>query len=207
MILSASVCPFFQVLDPWNAPRPLTRAWCLWELYCAIHSETRIDVVLSPGQAAAFHTELVTDFPSIAANLCKVDARAATAFKASDLEMIKGAIHQNLKGGFVELNTVITGLLRKWLADSGRRELASLPADTRALQPLQNQVANLLADLGDAEGARALYEEALAARRERLGERHSDTLLVANNLFGLCLQSGAPSSLLSSHATSTDVSA
>jgi len=23
-----------QVLSPWNAPTPLLRSWCLWELYC-----------------------------------------------------------------------------------------------------------------------------------------------------------------------------
>ena len=24
----------YQVLSPWNAPTPLLRSWCLWELYC-----------------------------------------------------------------------------------------------------------------------------------------------------------------------------
>ena len=29
-------CDLFspQVLSPWNAPTPLLRSWCLWELYC-----------------------------------------------------------------------------------------------------------------------------------------------------------------------------
>ena len=25
---------YVQVLSPWNAPTPLLRSWCLWELYC-----------------------------------------------------------------------------------------------------------------------------------------------------------------------------
>ena len=44
------------VLDPWDAPVPLTRAWCLWELLCAVEGNTRLEVTLSPAQATAFAT-------------------------------------------------------------------------------------------------------------------------------------------------------
>lgn len=193
------------MLDPWDGPRPLTRAWCLWELYVAVHSATPIDVALSPAQAASFRAALVEDFSSIAARLCRVDARSATAYKGSDLEMIMGAIHENLKGGFSELNTVITTLLRQWLAACGRRELAALPPDARALHPLQNQVANLLADVGDTAGARALYEEALAARRARLGPRHEDTLASANNLSAVLMKTGDAADLAEAEALVREV--
>ena len=45
------------VLDPWDAPVPLTRAWCLWELLCAVESNTKLEVTLSPAQAVAFAQE------------------------------------------------------------------------------------------------------------------------------------------------------
>lgn len=37
------------MLEPWRAPLPLRRAWCLWELLCAIESPAvKLDVVLGP---------------------------------------------------------------------------------------------------------------------------------------------------------------
>lgn len=147
--------------------------------------------MLSPAQASAFHGALLSDFQSIAASLCRIDARSATAFKGTDLDMIEAAIQENLSGGFVELNTVVAGLLRGWLAASGKRQLSALPEVDRALHPLHNQVANLLSELGDGASARALYEEAMAARRDALGPKHADTLLSANNLASVLLNTGA----------------
>ena len=42
-----------MVLAPWNQPVPLTRAWCLWELFCAVNTGCPFNVALSPEQSAA----------------------------------------------------------------------------------------------------------------------------------------------------------
>lgn len=44
---------------------------------------------------------------------------------------------------------------------------------------------------GDVEGARAHYEEALAARREAFGSQHEETLVSTMNLAQLLLKTGA----------------
>ena len=46
-------------------------------------------------------------------------------------------------------------------------------------------MANLLHDQGRLGEARPLFEEALHACREQLGDRHRDTLVVINNLGAL----------------------
>ena len=51
--------------------------------------------------------------------------------------------------------------------------------------PSPNQVANLLHDQGRLEEARQLFEEALDACREQLGDRHEHTLVLINNLGSL----------------------
>ena len=43
------------VLSPWDAPVPLTRAWCLWEIFCSHEAEgVELEVVLSDRDRAAF---------------------------------------------------------------------------------------------------------------------------------------------------------
>jgi hypothetical protein len=36
-----------MVLAPWNDPVPLTRGWCIWELYCTIEAKNIFDIALS----------------------------------------------------------------------------------------------------------------------------------------------------------------
>ena len=168
------------VLDPWDAPVPLTRAWCLWELLCSVEGKTRLEVTLSPAQAAAFESALTDDFDVIAASLSRVDARQSTAWLQSDRDTIFAAVEAGC--GFTQLNAAVHGLLRDWLADSGRAALGKLPKEQRGTLPLISNLARLLRDQGRLADAEPLYLEALDARRKALGDRHPDTLTSINGL-------------------------
>ena len=39
-----------MVLSPWNNPIPFTRAWCLWEIYCAVSTGSKFEVAITPDQ-------------------------------------------------------------------------------------------------------------------------------------------------------------
>ena len=47
------------VLQPWNKPAALERAWCLWELFTTTQTGVRLDVEFVQGEAEAFHNALV----------------------------------------------------------------------------------------------------------------------------------------------------
>jgi len=36
-----------MVLSPWNDPVPLTRAWCLWELYCTVITNSTFEIAMT----------------------------------------------------------------------------------------------------------------------------------------------------------------
>ena len=176
----ASFGHVLAVIDPWDAPVPLTRAWCLWELLCAVEGNTRLEVTLSPAQAAAFATALTDDFDSIAASLSRVDARQSTAWVQSDKDTIFAAVEKGC--GFTQLNATVHGLLRDWLVESGRAALGKVPKQERGTSALIESLATLLKDQGRLGEAEPLYLEALVARRETLGDRHPDTLGSINNV-------------------------
>ena len=50
------------MLEPWDHPVYLSRAWCLFELYTAIgeHGAVEIDIILTEEQHAAFITAMAT---------------------------------------------------------------------------------------------------------------------------------------------------
>ena len=61
-----------MLLSPWDGPVPLSRAWCLWELYCTVTSSNSDDtegaaakgkfsVCLGPAEAAAFERAVLKD--------------------------------------------------------------------------------------------------------------------------------------------------
>ena len=53
-LLRRKVHGFVSVFEPWAAPTPLWRCWCLWEMYCAVDSGSRWEVALSPPHEALF---------------------------------------------------------------------------------------------------------------------------------------------------------
>ena len=169
------------VLDPWDASVPLTRVWCLWELLCAVEGRTKLQVVLSRAQVRAFEDVLVSDFDSIAASLSRVHARQSTAWLQSDRDTIFAAVEAGC--GFTELNATVHSLLRDWLAAAGCGTLDKVPIRERGT--IVTKVAHLLSDQGRLPEAEPLYLEAVAARRETLGDRHPDTLSAISNLGNL----------------------
>ena len=100
--------------------------------------------------------------------------------KPEDTKVILGELEQGV--GFVECNTLVIGLLREALVAQARAALARLSAAERGTSMLLSNLGRLLKDMGQLEEARPLYEEALQARRETLGDRDPGTL---NTMYGL----------------------
>ena len=72
------------LLEPWNDPQPLKRAYCIKEVYHTQASGATFDMVMSTEQQQAFERALVTlygddSFGSIKASLSRVDVRQVRA--------------------------------------------------------------------------------------------------------------------------------
>ena len=111
------------MLEPWDDPGYVKRAWCLFELYTAItmRSDVEIDIILSPRQAQSFRDRINrdgTDAHAIDGALAHVKSEDAEASVQADLE----AIHELIKGysgGFGTLNGTVKQYLRRWFVSQG----------------------------------------------------------------------------------------
>ena len=63
------------LMEPWNDPLPLKRAYCIKEVYHTQASGAAFDVVMSTEQQAVFEAALSEDFDQIKAGLSLVDVR------------------------------------------------------------------------------------------------------------------------------------
>jgi hypothetical protein len=156
----SSIGKTVMVLAPWNDPIPLTRGWCIWELYCTIDNEgCEFDIAMTAESERAFVNDIDND-PTGALNkmLATIDCAHSQCFKEEDREKIHNAIIQKI--GFSEMNKRIFEALRGWVIrkyrkEMGKRKIAFGENHELVLTAL-NGLAGLYKSLGDYESARPL---------------------------------------------------
>ena len=173
----------------WHDPKPLSRAWCVWEIASTVNTKSNFQVLMSPKNQASFFKALLSEFDSIVFKTCNVDLAKAEAFKASDRDSIFKAVEATT--GFQEINKQVIGVMREWMAQRGREALAQLPEnDEFARLALKMSLARLLHNQGMFREAEPLFRETLEAHRRILGDSHPGTLNSMNNLALLLKDQG-----------------
>ena len=172
----------------WDDPKPLSRAWCLWEMVSTVDTRSEFHVLMSPRNHKTFATALVNDFDNIVLKTCNVYLRSAQAFNPSDRDNIFKAVETT--SGFEEVNKVVIGIMREWMAGSGMEALLGLAEEERAVSRLQSNLAMLLYDQEKMSEAEPLFREAVDAQRRTLGDTHPSTLASISNLGALLQDQG-----------------
>ncbi len=71
-----------MVMAPWNDPIPLTRGWCLFELYCTAITNSRFDVAMSQRHRDLFFEDMKASVEENINNmLATINARKSECFK------------------------------------------------------------------------------------------------------------------------------
>jgi tetratricopeptide (TPR) repeat protein len=176
----ASIGTVVLILSPWDRPIPLTRAWCLWEIYCAVNLEAagvKLDVRLPAAQRPSFVHALMRDFSAALSALVRIDVASAEAFNDDDRSKILQAVESTV--GTARLNALAAERLRLWFRTTAldavqetRHEAdSSTPLGDAALghAKLCSQLGTMLVnDYGDLAAARPLLERSLHLREAAL---------------------------------------
>jgi tetratricopeptide (TPR) repeat protein len=161
----------------WEDPKPLTRAWCVWE--AASTAGKQLEVIMSPREAERFEQALVSEFDSLVKQLCAVDLANAQATVPADRERILAAVERTV--GTSKTSEIVAGELRNWMLGVGNAAIKRLPSEDRTTSPLLVAVALLLQNQSKLNDADVLFREALEGRRQILGPDHPDTLATLND--------------------------
>jgi hypothetical protein len=82
------------MMTPWHAPVVITRAWCLWEIYCTMNAEgCKFTLGLSPAEEDALIASLLDrGVEAVLKPFGRIDCRLAEATNPDDLRKIQAAI-------------------------------------------------------------------------------------------------------------------
>jgi len=171
------------VLEPWSDPIPIKRAWCLWEIFCTIDTQSEFYVAMCEEQHKDFKSRLVKNFEEIRLSLSKIDARWAEASNAEDKDKIFTAIKEAV--GFTTLNERVIGKMREWLLNAGETYLRERSQnfgddDLRTLETY-NCLGKLYRDMNQYSKAEEIFSKALPGFIRTEGENSSYTAEVKNN--------------------------
>lgn len=172
----------------WADPIPLKRAWCVFEVGTTLAVGATIRVLTPPSDVAAFKSALAHDFDSLTGKTCHVDVEQAGARMPSDLENIRRVIVEG--GGYLRTNQLVIQAMKGWMVEEGYAALQAMRKDERGTSSLISNLATLLRDqdrLGEAE---PLFQEALTASRQSLGDESPVTLVAISNFASLLAAQG-----------------
>ena len=93
------------ILHPWDRPIPLTRAWCVWEMYCTLDTRAEMHIRQPLRDAEQLERALAKNPKETMELVARIDAAKAEAWKESDREMIHAAVKGSV--GFDALNAMV----------------------------------------------------------------------------------------------------
>uniref|UniRef100_A0A7S2DVQ8 Kinesin light chain n=1 Tax=Haptolina brevifila TaxID=156173 RepID=A0A7S2DVQ8_9EUKA len=168
------------ILSPWDNPRPLRRAWCLWEILSTSRTNSELSIEMAPSQISEFRSALTHDFNKVLAAVSNINMRLSQAYLKTDEDMIKAAVEATI--GFTELNSMIAGRMRDWLTEQGDAALRGVSEEERVTSPLAMNLVRLLLDQGKLEEAEEAGRQACASIVGKYGEDHSQAFYAMNGL-------------------------
>jgi len=173
-----------MVMAPWNNPIPLTRGWCLFELFCTVETGSRFEVAMSKRNQQQFIDELKRGgMAAILQAIGNVDGESSTCFKQEDKDRIFDVVRRTV--GFNALNAAVLEQMREWTISVAQANIATAAQagddDLTGIMVL----AQLYYSQGNYALAEPLYVECLEKRKVKLGVDHPDTLQSMNYLAGL----------------------
>jgi hypothetical protein len=125
------------VLNPWNNPVYVSRAWCLYEFSTIIECGIPYEIILSSSQWALLLAHLAQCDDSWGAGkdmamqaITHIDIGKATASKKEDLENIMAIVKKTV--GIAKLNQEIVRTLQRWMVGIGLAQIDKLTPDEQA---------------------------------------------------------------------------
>lgn len=157
------------VFSPWDSPIPLSRAWCLFELYCSTADDCHLDVAMCKRDFNMFLNTTARDMEHYFKMFCNIDVRKSESMNPGDKEQIFEAIERTI--GFSSINNMISEKLQKWVIRVLESSTTGAAPDVLLMRTVA--LAEILRLQGSFLPALDYYREALAEADE-LGDPSMD---------------------------------
>ena len=110
------------ILMPLRAAIPLSRAWCVWEIFCSIAGNgVELAIALPPSERMELERMLREEFKEVVKIFMNVRTERSEAFVESDRREILRIVREQCEGGFEGVDGKICEGLRGWLSSAALR--------------------------------------------------------------------------------------
>jgi hypothetical protein len=148
------------ILLPLRAAIPLSRAWCVWEIFCSIAgANVELEIALPPSERSELERMLREEFKEVVRILMDVRVENSEAFVESDRREIHRIVREQCEGGFEGVNGVICEGLRRWLSRTALEMVSGVVEGEEVEEELRlmNQVGRMLQEQGRLGEAEVVY--------------------------------------------------
>ena len=177
-----------MIMSPWNNPVPYTRAWCIFEAYCTLQTNSRFEIAMGANDREQYMTDIENDpIGTIKTMLGIIDAEKSIASQLEDKEAIHRAIREEV--GFSKVNELVFEQYRDWVVNVIKKELDGTNDEERICK-LMNMLGLIYMGQGRIQDAEPFLKKCLHMQTSTLGPRHRETLRSMNRLAVLFSQQG-----------------
>ena len=111
----SSIKNVIVVMTPWADPLPCKRAWCVYEMYCAISTRSNLSILIPREEKDSFRSAISDNFWSLIRLLQVIDVAASHASIEEDERNIHSTVQSHVEGGFTTVNNTLRLHLRSQL--------------------------------------------------------------------------------------------
>ena len=171
------------VLSPWQNPIPFTRAWCLWEIYCAIVTGSKLEVAMDSGERQDFVSSIRYEDGAYMQMLGNINVKKSEAWKVEDRDQIFAAV-ESMEGGFDKVNSMVCSRMRELVIGILADSVDALQDGglTKDLLDTKMAHADVLDDQGQYAASLSLYEECLQGYMTLFGQDSLNVAATYNNM-------------------------
>ncbi len=171
-----------MVLAPYNNPFPFTRAWCLFEIYSTVITESKFEVAMSEVERRNFVEDFSYDVDLFKNMIATIDVKKSEAWVKEDLDRI---LEVAKEVGLEELNLIVKEKIRDWASTTlhNHNRILSCDGTVRSSADALMAEAALLEQTGQYRASLDLYQQVLNIFISVHGSsKHSDVGLVCGRM-------------------------
>ncbi|EQC25819.1 hypothetical protein SDRG_16334 [Saprolegnia diclina VS20] len=173
-----------MVLLPWDRPIPLTRAWCVFEIFATVSTKSAFHVAMTRAETERFADHVSVD--TFYDMLGHVKSEACEAFRPEDKAQIAAAIVDAI--GFTAMDNMVFQVFGAWMATTLQAKIASTSNVLQANWQLK--LGSLCQAQGKFADAERLIDAAVATKKLCAGHDAAETLIAMERLATLYNEQG-----------------
>jgi tetratricopeptide (TPR) repeat protein len=168
-----------MIMIPWDAPIPLTRTWCIFEIYACQLTNSRFEITTTPAERSRFMHMIRDDIGQFLNMLSRVSSRSSECFIPDDRLKIFAAIEQSV--GFTQLDSTVFRVFENWMSQQLARQ-SMLSADATESASWLRSLSELYLQQGKYSSAEDAVSACLRKRQEAVGTTHESALSALSTL-------------------------